>query len=83
MEAVSDDAVCAEIDRELDLIDSAIALVRRGGAVRVTLVNLRLGSAVLESARARARFHRVRVTPADGLGDSIRSLVVDRADGDG
>ena len=77
------DLVEAEIDRELGLIDSAIALVRRGAATRVTVVNLRLGTAVLESARARARLRGVRVTPELGLGDGMRSLVVDLADGHG
>jgi hypothetical protein len=78
-----DDVIRAEIDRELGLIDSAIALVRHGAAARVTVVNLRLGAAVLESARARAGLRGVRVTPEWGLGDTARSLVVDRVDGHG
>jgi hypothetical protein len=81
--AMRDDEVRAEIDRELGLIDSAIALVRHGAAARVTVVNLRLGAAVLESARARAGLRGVRVTPEWGLGDAARSLVVDRVDGHG
>ncbi len=78
-----DDDVRAEIDRELGLIDSAIALVRQGAAARVTVVNRRRGAAVLDAARARARLRGVRVTPEWGLGDTARSLVVDRADGHG
>ena len=78
-----DDIVQAEIDRELGLIDSAIALVRHCAAARVTLVNLRLGAAVLDAARARAGMRGVRVTPEWDLGDGARSLTVDLADGHG
>ena len=78
-----EDAIEAEIDRELRLVDTAIALVRAGAAVRVTVANLRLGDALLGSARARAGLHRLRVTADWTPGDSCCALVVDRAATDG
>ena len=83
MDALTELALQAEIDRELRLVDSAIALVRSGGALRVTVANLRLGSEVLESARARARLHRLRVTPLWTPDEAPCALVVDRAEADG
>ncbi len=83
MDPVTEIAVEAEIDRELRLVDMAIALVRAGAAVRVTLANLRLGAAVLEAARARAGLYRLRVTADWTPGDSCCALVVDRAATDG
>ena len=73
-------ALQAEIDRELRLVDSAIALVGSGGASRVTVANLRLGAAVLESARARAERYRLRVTADWTPGDGGCALVVDVGD---
>lgn len=82
MDASTENALRDEIDRELRLLDSAIALVRTGAAARVTVANLRLGSAVLDAARARAGLYRVRVTaewtPAGEAGGA-GALVVDRA----
>jgi len=72
----------AEIDRELRLVDSAVAMVRRGVATRVTVANLPLGTEVLESARARAKLHRLRVTPVWSTDDSPCALVIDAGVGD-
>ena len=81
MDAVTEQGLQAEIDRELRLVDSAIAMVRRGVATRVTVANLPLGTAVLEAARARASLHRLRVTPVWSTDDSPCALVVDATDG--
>ena len=83
MDALAETAVQNEIDRELRLVDAAIALVRVGAAVRVTVANLKLGDAVLEAARARAGLHRLRVTADWTPGDGGCALVVDRAGADG
>jgi hypothetical protein len=82
VDTLTEQALQAEIDRELRLLDSAIAMVRRGVATRVTVANLQLGTAVLESARARARVHRLRVTPVWSNDDSPGALVVDAESGD-
>jgi hypothetical protein len=83
MDTLTENAVRDEIDRELRLVDAAIALVRAGAAVRVTVANLRLGASVLEAARARAGLHRLRVTADWTPGDVACALVVDRGAGDG
>lgn len=83
MDSLTETAVRDEIDRELRLVDSAIALVRAGAASRVTVANLRLGASVLEAARARAGLHRLRVTADWTPGDEACALVVDRGARDG
>jgi hypothetical protein len=83
MDALDQTTLQGEIDRELRLVDSAIALVRNGGARRVTVANLRLGGALLESARARASLYRLRVTADWSPGDGWCALIVDRAGADG
>ena len=65
-----------EIDRELRLVDAAVAMVRRGAARRVTVVNLPLGHEVLDAARARAGLYGLRVQPADDA-VSPRTLIVE------
>ena len=77
MDTLTEQSLQAEIDRELRLVDSAIAMVRRGVAVRVTVANLPLGTAIIESAKARARLHRLRVTPVWTTDDSPCALIVD------
>ena len=79
MDALSEELLQQEIDRELRLVDSAIALVRTGAARRVTVANLQLGGAVLEAARARAGRYRLRVSPDWTPGDTECALVVDQA----
>lgn len=83
MDTLAETAVRDEIDRELRLVDAAIALVRAGAAVRVTVANLRLGSSVLEAARARAGLHRLHVTADWTPGDEVCALVVDAGASDG
>ncbi len=83
MDSLTETAVRDEIDRELRLIDDAIALIRAGAAVRVTVANLRLGSSVLEAARARAGLHRLRVTADWTPGDEVCALVVEAGPRDG
>lgn len=82
MDALDQATLHAEIDRELRLVDSAIALVRNGAARRVTVANLRLGGALLEAARARAGMHHLRVTADWSPGDGWCALIVDRAGAD-
>ena len=77
MDTLTEQSLQAEIDRELRLVDSAIAMVRRGVAVRVTVANLPLGTAIIEPARARAGLHRLRVTPVWTTDDSPCALIVD------
>ena len=78
MDSMTEAAVQEEIDRELRLVDSAIALVRAGAAVRVTVANLRLGASVLEAARSRASVHRLSVSADWTPGDGLCALIVDR-----
>jgi hypothetical protein len=65
------------IDRELDLVESAIDFVLAGGAPRVTLAGLRFGRQIL-AAPAIDRFRgRVRLEPLwrfDGSGCDITVL---------
>ncbi len=81
MDALTEEALQAEIDRELRLVDSAIAMVRSGSARRVTVVNLPHGAAILEAARARAALHRLSVNPVGSTDDSPCTLAVDAGDG--
>ncbi len=83
MDSLTETAVRDEIDRELRLVDGAIALVRAGGAVRVTVANLRLGASILGAARARAGLHRLRVTADWTPGDEVCALVVEDGTRDG
>ena len=62
MDVVAEPAVQDELDRELRLVGSALTMVRRGVATRVTVVNLPLCASVLETAQARAQAHGLRVT---------------------
>jgi hypothetical protein len=79
MVAVTEHDQQAELGRALRLLDGAIALVRRGVATRVTVVNLPLAADVLDAARARAGVQGLRVT-AVGSGDGAPcTLVVEAA----
>ncbi len=60
---VNADIVRDEIDRELELVQSAARLVGAGGAVRVTLVNLPLAGEIIDAARAAAETVGARVYP--------------------
>ncbi len=83
MDALAERSLQAEIDRELRLVDSAIAMVRRGAAARMTVANLPLGTEILESARARARLYRLCVRPIWSTDDSPCALIVDAGAGGG
>ena len=82
MDALTEETLHAEIDRELRLVDSAVAMVRRGVARRVTIANLPLGTEVLEAARVRARRYRLSVTPVWSTDDSPCALIVHAGAGD-
>jgi hypothetical protein len=74
MEDTNPGAVERQLDRELQLIADAIAMVSRGGSPRVTVAGLRLGSAILEPAEQLARQAGVRIVPrwsADEAGVDI------------
>ncbi len=67
-------AVQRQLDRELQLVADAIALVAGGRSPRVTVAGLRLGDAVLAPARELAREAGVRIVPhwsADETGVDI------------
>jgi hypothetical protein len=59
----STEAVERQVDREIGLVADAIAMVAGGISPRVTVAGLRLGDAVLESARGRAASAGVRLVP--------------------
>ncbi len=75
--------VRAEIDRELALVDSAIALVRASEATRVTVANLPLAGSVLQAAQARGRLRGVRVIPLWGDEVDVIALAIEPGDGTG
>jgi len=82
VDTLTEQTLQAEIDRELRLVDSAIAMVRRGAATRVTVANLPLGTAIIGAARARAGLHHLCVTPVWSTDDSPCALIVDAGAGD-
>jgi hypothetical protein len=65
------------LDRELDLVSTAISMVATGGASRVQLAGLRFGGQLMDEARLLARSAGVRVAPlwsaddGDGVGLSV------------
>ncbi len=83
MDAPTEQALRAEIDRELWLLDSAVAMIRRGAARRVTVANLPLGTAVVDAARARAGRYQLTVTPVWAPDDSPCALVVEASEESG
>jgi hypothetical protein len=68
------------LDRELDLIRAAIAMVASGAAPRVSLSSLRFGDQLLEAARQLAIPARVRVVPLWTSADAGTGLAVERLD---
>jgi hypothetical protein len=54
-------AARATLEHELSLIDSSIALLAAGGAVRVTLTGLRFAERILPAAKRTARARDVNV----------------------
>ena len=77
MSALAAGALEREVDRELRVVDSAVALVKQGVANRVTVANLPLGAEVLNAARARAALHRCRITEVWTTGGAPPALVVE------
>jgi hypothetical protein len=53
----------ATLEHEMSLIDSSIALLAAGGAVRVTLCGLRFAERILPKAQRSARERDVLVRP--------------------
>ena len=57
------EVVPATLEHEMQLIDEAIALVASGRAPRTVVANLRLGDALIESARRSAAAAGVTIRP--------------------
>lgn len=74
----ADERERAETERELRLVDAAIALVHAGAAVRVTVANLRLARGVEEAARARAELRGLKVTATFGDLGEANAVVIER-----
>ncbi len=68
-----------ELDRELDVVASAIAMVAAGAAPRVTVSSLRFGAQLLEAARRMTVGTAVRVVPLYGTDESTCSIAVEKA----
>lgn len=66
------------IDREVDLVMSAVDLVASGGATATMVVGLRLADAVIEIVRPRAVERGVVVEPMWGPGEETADVRVRR-----
>ena len=66
------------IDREVDLVMSAVDLVASGGAPSTMVVGLRLTDAVIEIVRPRAVERGVVVEPVWGPGEETADVRVRR-----
>jgi hypothetical protein len=73
-------AVQRQLDRELELIRDAIALVASGRSPRVTVAGLRLGDALLAPAERLARQAGVRIVPKWGADESGVDIAVEPAE---
>jgi hypothetical protein len=71
-------AARTEIDREIDLVESAARLVSTGAAVRVTVGNLPLADAVAARTRQLAAALRVSIRPIIDGPEPSRALVLER-----
>ena len=67
-----------QIDRELQLADDAIALVRSGSFRRVIVGGLRFGDALLPEVRRHARGTDITVTRLPGIDDGPADLLFQR-----
>lgn len=72
------DAVTATLDRELNLVRDAIAMVTSGWATRVVLGGLRFGDKLLAPAREIAARAGVRIVPLWPADESGADLAVER-----
>jgi len=66
------------IDREVDLVSSAIDLVATGGAPSATIAGLRLAAPVLEIVTPGAKVRGVRVEPLWGPDETTCDIRVSR-----
>jgi hypothetical protein len=73
-----EEQVVRVLERELDLIRAAIAMVSSGAAPRVSLNSLRFGDQLLEQARRLAGPAGVRVVPLWTSADAGTGLAVER-----
>ena len=71
--------VRSAIDREVELVTSAVNLVASGGALSATVGNLRLVDAVLEIVGPRARAAGVTLEPLWGPDETVTDIRVRRA----
>ena len=71
-------AVERQLDRELQLVADAIAMVSSGASPRVTVAGLRLGSALLEPAERLARAAGVRIVPRWSADEAGVDIAVER-----
>ncbi len=72
-----DETVPDTIDHELDLIRTAIAMVRSGASPRVVVASLRFGDQLLPRARALAAMSGLQATPLWSLDKSQRSIAIE------
>jgi hypothetical protein len=78
----SSDTAVQVLERELELIRSAIAMVASGAAPRVSLGSLRFGEQLIKPARRMALEAGVRIVPLWTSADGGTGLAVERlADG--
>lgn len=75
-------AVRRQLDRELDLVASAVAMVDAGLARRVTVSSLRFGAHLLDASRRMTVGKPVRVFPLYGTDESRCSISVERVHGE-
>jgi hypothetical protein len=73
-------AIERELDRELAEVEAAIALVRAGSSVEVTVANLSFGEQVLQQLRLRGGDRGVRLEALPWPEDSGCDIVVRRID---
>jgi hypothetical protein len=69
------DAAKEALAREMDLVDSAVAMVAEGHAARMQLGGLAFGDALLDHARRLAAERWIRVTPLWGVDEEGLALV--------
>jgi len=72
-----DETVPQTIDHELELIRTAIAMVRSGASPRVVVASLSFGDQLLPRARALAAMSGLQATPLWSLDKSQRSIAIE------
>ena len=76
-----DETVPQTIDHELELIRTAIAMVRSGASPRVVVASLSFGDQLLPRARALAAMSGLRATPLWSLDKSHHSIAIETQHG--